>query len=296
MVVHQPLATEPVAGQAADRPPARFWWLSIVAASLLAAASAYGMFAESAYRLEDDLAARLRGQDLVTFAAIPLLLWVAWRAMHGSLRSYLVWLGIMAHVVYAYAWLATAVPHNDAFVLYVALLGTSVFAFVTGLFQLVPARVGRAAGERAPVRSTASFLLAIGTVLAVLWLADLLPTIPGHELPERVPANDMPNLVYVLDLAFFVPALIVTGVMLLLRRDAGFVLGAVLLVKITMLGLSLAAAGLFQALDDLEVDATLVLLGALIAGVAATLLLVAGSRMRSPGRPCLRRSAWDGTC
>jgi hypothetical protein len=57
-------------------------------AAVLAAATLYGLLAESAYRVADDVAAQGRGQDLLTLAAVPVLLWAGGHARDRSARTW----------------------------------------------------------------------------------------------------------------------------------------------------------------------------------------------------------------
>jgi len=146
----------------AGRPlPLRY---SLLLAVPLVAATLYGLLAEDAYRTPADIAAQGRGQDLLTLASVPVLVWAATRARSGSLRAHLVWLGLMLYYVYSYLMYALATPYNDAFVAYLAVLGLSGFGLLNGLCR-VDAYAAWPAFGWLPRRRLAGYLLVVGVGL-----------------------------------------------------------------------------------------------------------------------------------
>jgi hypothetical protein len=62
--------------------------------------------------------------------------------------------GILVYSVYSYAIYAFDVRFNALFLVYVAVLGLSIYALIGGLTAVDPVRVKAAFGQRVPVRST----------------------------------------------------------------------------------------------------------------------------------------------
>jgi len=100
---------------------------TIVMVVLAAAASWAGAFIPGLYP-EDVLAAAMRGQDLATLIALPLLMLALHRMKSGSPRATVVWIGLLGYLLYTYAGATFAYPFNRLFPLYVALFSFSVFA------------------------------------------------------------------------------------------------------------------------------------------------------------------------
>ncbi len=94
---------------------------------LAAAASLAGAFVPGVYA-EDVLAAAMRGQDIATLIALPLLMLALHRMNGGSPRATVVWIGLLGYLLYTYAGGAFAYPFNRLFPVYVALFSFSVFA------------------------------------------------------------------------------------------------------------------------------------------------------------------------
>ncbi|MGZ5418796.1 MAG: hypothetical protein ACXWDI_16665 [Nocardioides sp.] len=266
-------------------------WFSLLLGAILLGATSYGLAVDDAYRVSPGVRADfpdvMRGQDLLTLLTIPLLVTAAVLAWAGSLKAHLVWLGLLLY--YTYSDVAYALsPFNDAFLLYVATLGLAGYALLDGLLRLDLSRVGPAM-EQMPRRPVGWFLIGVGVLFVGLWLAMVLPAIPGG-LPGGRVTYDIASVIHVLDLAFVLPLLIATGRLLLRGHPAGPVLGAVLLAKMVTLGLALLSMNLFVA----SPSSGEMVLWVVIAAVSVALLAATLQRARSVEAPWLRASLWPG--
>src|SRR5215208_466539 len=127
--------TTTVEGKKSPRTTTRIWlWLTGPIAFLVAIAAGVGFFIEDLYRDAPVNAAQAVGQDLITLVvALPVLIVSAGLALHGSMRAHLVWLGALGYLVYTYASYALAIEFNSLFLVYVALLGLSLYTLIGGL-------------------------------------------------------------------------------------------------------------------------------------------------------------------
>ena len=211
------------------RPPvqlSRLWlWLSVTAAVLGAAGSVAGLSDPgSIYHQETvALADASTAQDIVNlFLVAPLTALLGVLASRGSLRAYLCWLGFVAFTVYNYAIYTFSIHFGPLFLVWVAVLGLSLFAMIGGLSTLDTASVEeqfRGRGERLP----AWFLIVIAALFAVLWLSEIVPELLAGNPSSSATEWGVPtNPVHVLDLAFFLPAALASGVLLLLRHPVGY--------------------------------------------------------------------------
>jgi hypothetical protein len=228
----------------------------------------------------------LRGQDLLTLLTVPLLLWASVRAAAGSLRTHILSLGLYLYYAYSYVMYAFA-PFNDAFLLYITVIGMSSYALLNGLVRLdVPAIAP--AFARAPRRSLGWFLLVVGIAFVGAWLMMIVSVLPGG-LPAGRMTYDIASAVHVLDLSFLLPLVIASGWLLLRGHPAGPVLGAVLLCKIVTLGLAMLFMG-FVFLNERNIVEMLV--WAAISAAAAGWLIVGARRLEAPVAEWLRPSFW----
>jgi hypothetical protein len=224
-----------------DRRVERLLSLSVPIAVLAMAASLAGVLSDRTYAAETaNWAAQARGQDVANLVlAYPALLVAAWLAKRGSLRAYLVWLGVLVYSAYSYLLYAGFLHFSGWFPFHVAVLGLSVFALVGGVAALEPDTVRGALSDRAPLRPTGTLLVVMGLLFAALWLAEIVPAIlAGEPPPSAVTAGLVTNPVHLLDLALLLPAMVLTGVWL--RRDLP--IGAVLVVPILTFGVVMGSA------------------------------------------------------
>jgi hypothetical protein len=198
-------------------------WLSILAALLAVAGSVVGLADGRIYaRLTPVFLPQALAQDVANLViASPALLVLAALALRGSLRAYLLWLGVLTFTVYNYVIYTFSIPFGPLFLLWVAVLGLSFFTLLGGVAAVDHAAVAarfRFASRRA-VQVVAWALIVVSTPQSVVDVA--LPTNPVH----------------VLDLAFFLPGVIAIGVSLLKRMPLAYILAPPSLVLLILTGI-----------------------------------------------------------
>ena len=245
-----------------------------VIAALLVIAAGAGLFLDP-YASETQFARNgYRGADLVSlFFASPLLVGGMITARQGSTRGLLLWLGGLGYVIYQYSY-TFAYGWGRLFLVYLGLLSVSAFTLSAALVRLDAGAVARGAHPSTPVRRVARFVTFIGVSLGLMELAQIIPTILTGDTPQIVVDTGHPTSpVYVLDLGFVVPLLLLTGYWLRRRNVWGYVAAVVMLVKALTVGAGLLAANVFAVLDAGTSDGLLNLLWAAIAlGSAAVLV------------------------
>lgn len=253
--------------------------LSLIAAVLMAVASAAGVLGETTYVRETvSWAAQGAGQDLVNFLVVfPVLVGSALYAHLGLTRARLVWIGALFYVVYSYVLYAFFVHFGPWFLVYVAILGLSSYALAGGASSVqrwtLPAELG---GVR-HTRAAAVFLMILGCGFAVLWLGDIVPALVAGRTPESVTQSGFPvSPIHVLDLALFLPGTIATSVLLWKRRPLGFLFAVPVLVFATLMGLAIVVMTFVMRMRGLPAPMGLVpVVGTAVlcsAGFAALLL------------------------
>ncbi len=199
--------------------------LSAGAALLAIAGSIVGLLAAGpVYGQETSaLGNAAAAQDLVNLVLVgPLLLVLAVRAYRGSLRSWLCWLGCLSFTVYNYAIYAFSIHFGPLFLVWVLVLGLSLYALIGGLTALDPSVVtARFAGK--PVRLPGWFLIVVAVLFALLWFSEIVPDLLAGRASTSAATWTVPtNPVHVLDLAFFLPAACLSGVLLLRHHWLGY--------------------------------------------------------------------------
>lgn len=215
-------------------------WFTVLLAAAITAVTVYGLGYADAYRVSpgvrETLPDTLRGQDLLTSLTVPVLVWTAVRARRSSLRAHLVWLALLLYYAYSYLMYVVA-PFNDVFLLYVAIIGLSTYGLFNGLVR-IDIHTAAPAFTSLRTRALAYFLLAVGTLFTALWLSEIIPAIPGG-LPDDLFVYDIPSTVHVLDLAYVMPLIVATGILLLRGHRVAPVLAVLVLVKMLTIGLAL---------------------------------------------------------
>lgn len=176
-------------------------------------------------------------QDVVDLVVVgPALLVLAAGVLRGSDRAWLLWLGALAFTVYNYVIYAFTIHVGRLSLLWMAVLGLSVAALGAGLHRLDPAAL--AWSDRVPRRTVGLFLVVVGVLFALLWLSELLPAVVRGTVPSSARELGLPaNPVHVLDLSFFLPAVVAAGVLVLRRRPLGLALAPGLLLFLVLTGL-----------------------------------------------------------
>jgi hypothetical protein len=170
------------------------------------------------------------GQDWMSLATVPALLWAIHAGQGGSRRGLIVWLGLLTFYVYAYALYAFGPQYTALYPLYVAVLGLSAFALGMASFSLEIFSFDMHLRGRLPTRWIVALFWAIVISLAPVWMVMMIGAIQDGT-PSLFTA------VHVLDLAFVFPALIAAAVGLSGRRPWSYVLaGPLLILSATMMG------------------------------------------------------------
>lgn len=228
---------------------ANVWlWLTAPMAGLLAIAAGGGVFVSGLYRDNAYLAAQAIGQDLISLTVVlPTLVVSAILAGRGSLRAWLVWLGTLVYLVYSYAIAAFEVRFNPLFLVYVALLGCSLYGLVGGLAAVDRASIQGRAYAKAPARAASLYLAVLAVLFYFLWLSEVVPASLSGAIPQSIRDNGTPtNAVHVLDMAWILPAFVITALALRRKQALGYTLAGALLTYLVLLPLAILSMVVFM--------------------------------------------------
>jgi hypothetical protein len=159
------------APQSATTRPRLAWLLAGVVGLLALIASAGGLFWEGLYRDNTLVMAAFRGNDLITLGiAVPGLIVATLMARRGSARGQLVWIGLLAYMLYNYVFYLYGATFNRFFLLYVALVALSITALIVSVASLDVQAIGQAFHPRTPVRWIGGYMLLFALLLGGLWI------------------------------------------------------------------------------------------------------------------------------
>jgi len=215
-------------------------WLSVVAALVAATASVVALGSiDRIYGQETpSFINQAVAQDCVNLALVaPMLIVLALQALRGAVGAYLGWLGVLSFNVYNYVIYTFSIHFGPLFLVWVAVLGLCLYALIGG-FAALRLEAVRVRYRDVPVSSTGWFLIVTAALFYFLWLRDIVPaTLSAHPSRSAAELALPTNPVHILDLAFFLPAVILAGVLLLRGRSLGYAAAAVLLVFLVLTAL-----------------------------------------------------------
>jgi hypothetical protein len=224
-------------------------WLSIAAALLAVAGSVVALSVDRIYAgLTPAFLPQAVAQDVANLAlASPALLILAALALRGSLRAYLLWLGVLMFTVYNYVIYTFSIPFGPLFLPWVAVLGMCTYALIGGVTTADHRAIAAHYRNRRAVAVVAWMLIAIAVLFGLLWLSEDVPALLAGVRPQSVADMALPtNPVHILDLAFFLPAVIGAGLLLLKHRPFGYTIAPAFLVFLVLTGVPILLTPVVQ--------------------------------------------------
>ncbi len=227
---------------------------SLTTLLLTTVATSVGLLVPNFYRDHPVLLPQIYGQDLLTLVVgVPALAISLYYANRGSLRGYVVWLGVTGYLLYTYASYAFMTAFNELYLVYTTLVWLTLFTFVGGMARLDAATLKQDLDE-ASVRPYVAFQLSLAVLVSLLWFSEILPATLSGTTPASIAEPGLPtSVIYSLDLGIIVPAFALTAYWLWNRRAWGYAFTAVLLVKIATLGGAVLAMVGYMILDGQSV-------------------------------------------
>jgi hypothetical protein len=250
-------------------------WLTVPIAILLMIAAGGGVFRSSLYRDNPTLLAQAIGQDFISLVVVfPTLIISAVFASRGSPRARLVWLGALAYLVYTYASFAFDIRFNSLFLVYVALLGCSLYALIGGLATTNMAGMKAHFTEKTPVKAVSIYLAVIMVLFYLMWLSEIVPALIAGQIPQNIQESGTPsNSVYVLDMAWILPAFAIAAVNLWRKRKVGYTLAGALLSFLTLLILAIMGMLIVQVWEGLAVVGPQVMIFGVLLAITLGMLI-----------------------
>jgi hypothetical protein len=234
-----------------SHPISAIWlWLSIVAALLAIAGSIISLSVKGIYAgLTPAFLPQALAQDIANLAIVsPMWLIVAVLALRGSLRAYLLWLGVLTFTVYNYVIYTFSVPFGALFLLWVAVFGMCIYSLIGGVATVDHKVVESCFGSRRAIQVVAWFLIFTAILFGFLWLSEDIPALLSNTRPQSLVDLELPtNPVHILDLGFFLPAVIATGVMLIKRKSPAYTLAPPFIVFLILTGIPILITPVVQS-------------------------------------------------
>jgi hypothetical protein len=233
-----------------SRTSAIWLWLSIAAALVAIAGSIISLSVKSIYSaLTPAFLPQALAQDIANLAVVaPLWLTFAVLALRGSLRAYLLWLGVLTFTVYNYVIYTFSVPFGSLFLLWVVVLGMCIYSLIGGVTVIDHNVVKSSFANQRTIQVVAWFLIITAVLFSFLWLSEDIPALLSNTRPQSLVDMALPtNPVHILDLGFFLPAVIATGVMLIKRMRLAYTLAPSFIVFLILTGIPILITPVVQS-------------------------------------------------
>jgi hypothetical protein len=206
-----------------------------VAAALALAAALAGLLLDGVYTGAGSTAQILRGYDVATAVlVVPGLSVAAGYLRAGSLLGRLVSAGLLADLVYSYAFYVFGTPFNDLFLLHLGVFSASLTALV---LTVAGADLDAVATRfHAPTRAwpAAATLALLALSLGAMWISAAIVNAVNQRIPagsRLVETTEVVHLGMALDVAVQVPLYAAAAVLLWRRSAWGYVLAFVALLS-----------------------------------------------------------------
>ena len=218
-------------------------WLSVIVACLVLIASSAGLLLKSPYARETmSWAIQTLGQDIANVIAAIVLLIAVYFVSKGSVKAFLIWVGVLITLMYPYVIYAFDIHFNSLFLVYVAIVGLSFYTLLGSVTRLHLDSLQPYFAAITKARLVSVFLLLVAVLFSLQWLSEDIPALLAGKMPQSVMENGLlTNPVHVLDLGLYLPAMIITAILLWRRKPLGYFMAIPLLVFSILTGIGILA-------------------------------------------------------
>ncbi|MEE4311490.1 MAG: hypothetical protein V2J62_06430 [candidate division KSB1 bacterium] len=249
--------------------------LSILLVITLGIASFFGIFVPGTYERETaSMAAQGIGQDIVNlFFALPILIISLVFVHRNSKIAWLIFSGTLFYIMYSFVIYGFGVNFNRMFLIYCATLGLSLYALILVMIKLSSMDAGAWFEDKIPHRPIGIYMIVVAGLFYLLWLKDVVPAIITNTTPKSVSDYKLlVNPVHVIDMAFALPGLIISALLLLKKQSMGYILTPIFLVFIILLTIALAGMVIVVKMQGIAEDMSIAAIFLVMAVISSIFL------------------------
>jgi len=251
-------------------------FLSLPLAVLTAIVSYVGLFIESTYSRETaSYAAQGIGQDIANlFVVVPILVISAFYACRKNKLALLLWGGTLFYLAYSYTIYCFGLHFTNLFLIYCLVLGLSFYGFVYFILNTFKENISEWFIKTSSNKPLALFLMTIAFLFYFIWLKEIIPAIIKNITPKSIIESGLLiNPVHVLDIALCLPALILTGIFLLKRKNLGLLLAPAMMMFCILMSIAIIAMVFTMKHQGLETNTFLSIVFIIIALISTGFLV-----------------------
>jgi len=182
-------------------------------------------------------------QDAVDlFLVMPSLMITAILAFKKNKIAGLFWSGVIFYLIYTFVIYCFALHFNRLFIVYCTTLGLCFYSFMYFLLSQIQKPIIKSVTSKSVRRTIGIYFIVISCLFYLLWLAEIVPAIINQVTPASlIETGLLTNPVYVIDLSVCLPALFITGFLLLGKNVLGSLLTPAMLVFLILMDLTIGA-------------------------------------------------------
>jgi hypothetical protein len=190
-------------------------------------------------------AAQIKGFNVGTLVASALIALSVRPATRGSRVAFQVWIGSLLVILYASICYAASLQFSGLFLIHLSVIAMGTYTLVGALINHPELRPTPRLSQTMR-RVTGYTLIALGGLLILFWLSELVPAWLSGEIPNSTANTGLAaNPIQVLDLGLLLPGSILIGLLTLKGHRLGTLFSPALLVAEVILGICLTAGTLW---------------------------------------------------
>jgi hypothetical protein len=246
-----------------------YLFLSLLLSSLIILTALVGLTEPAIYAQETaNWRVQAIAQDIFDGLILaPVIMVSALLIFKGRLRAYPVWVGSLFYSIYTYSIYAFTINFGLLFPVYLLILGLSFYLL---MFSLISQRIKlfKKMFESHWIKNILAIaLIFFGSFFYLVWGSEVFRALSSDTIPSSVRETGLiTNPVHVLDMAFLLPAMIISGVLLKRRNKFGYLFAPAVLTTKTLFTLTIIMINLEFKRHGLEADQSVILMFSLILG------------------------------
>jgi hypothetical protein len=233
----------------------------VIVLAFLIAFSAVGAIANPEIYMQETINWKIQAlaQDWINLILVaPLIVISAIFAYRNHLVGKLVLVGVLIANLYSFMIYAFFIHFGLMFPLYISVLGLTFYLLLFLLSSLSAAEIMRRFGEGRIRHAASVILIAVGLFFFLAWSGQIY-----SELTSGPPYLALQetwlfiNPVHAIDLAFFLPGLIIVGVFLYRKNPLGYLLAPPLLISLFIISANICSITYLFHRRNIEADAAI---------------------------------------
>ncbi len=195
------------------------------------------------------------GQDIINlFLILPFLLASAFYTGRGNKKALFVWSGCLLYLIYTFVIYCFSLHFNRLFLIYCFTFG-SAFYGLAYVFYILPKNpiIEWYKKSKIPFKTTGIYFITLGCLFYFLWLATIIPAVINGTTPrEIIDIGALTNPVHVLDISIVLPGFLLTGVLLIKKKQIGLLLAPMFLVFCLLMDITIAVLNIIMFIKDIS--------------------------------------------